>query len=215
MDKNKPIACLFDLDGVIIDTESQYTVFWGGICKEFLGDESLCLKIKGKTLGGIYSTFFAGKEREQAEITARLNVFESQMAMDYIAGAKAFLTELKNAGVKTCLVTSSDKSKMASVYKNHGEFTDLFSHILTAEDFPHGKPAPDPYLLGAKVCGTVAENCFVFEDSFNGLQSGRSAGATVVGLATTNARDAIFPFADIVVDDFSAVSWATLQSQLK
>ena len=67
MDKNKPIACLFDLDGVIIDTESQYTVFWGGICKEFLGDESLCLKIKGKTLDGIYSTFFAGKEREQAE----------------------------------------------------------------------------------------------------------------------------------------------------
>ena len=208
----RPSACLFDLDGVIIDTESQYSVFWGGICKEFLGDESLCLKIKGSSLEAIYKNYFDGKTKEQEEITKLLAEFEAKMKMEYIAGAKEFLTYLKTEKIPACLVTSSNKEKMKSVYKKHPEFTELFSHILTAENFARSKPFPEPYLLGAEKCGTTSEKCFVFEDSFNGLKSGRAAGAKVIGLATTNSREAIAPFADLVIDDFIDFSLDDLKS---
>lgn len=214
MNQNEKTACLFDLDGVIIDTENQYSVFWGGICQEFLGDESLCHKIKGNTLQGIYKTFFNGKGKEQQEITSRLKKFEASMKMEYIPGSKDFLQSLKENGVPTSLVTSSNREKMKSVYENHPEFKDLFTHILTAEDFSKGKPEPAPYLLGAEVCKTSAENCFVFEDSFNGLKSGRAAGATVIGLATTNTAEEIMPYSDIVIKDFSEVTLQILIERL-
>ena len=133
------------------------------------------------------------------------------MKMEYIAGAFEFLQLLKKEGIPTSLVTSSNAKKMESVYKNHPEFTQLFDHILTAENFTHSKPDPEPYLLGAKVCNTATENCFVFEDSFNGMKSGRSAGATVVGLATTNSADPIKPYADIVIADFTGLTLQKLQ----
>ncbi|MCR4626671.1 MAG: HAD family phosphatase [Treponema sp.] len=210
MQHNEKRACLFDLDGVILDTEAQYTKFWGGICQEFLGDENLCQKIKGNTLEHIYATLFSGKEKEQQEITSRLKKFEASMQMEYIPGAKDFLQSLKENDVPTSLVTSSNAKKMESVYLNHPKFTQLFDHILTAENFKRSKPFPEPYLLGAEVCNANAKNCFVFEDSFNGMKSGRSAGAIVVGLATTNSASSIAPYADIIINDFTEITWQKL-----
>ena len=125
------------------------------------------------------------------------------MALPYISGVKDFILELKNAGVKLAVVTSSNKIKMESVYKKIPDFTSLFDRILTAEMFTKGKPAPDCYLLGAKIFSTDIKNCVVFEDSFHGLEAGRSAGMKVVGLATTNPKEKIEHLANIVINDFT------------
>ena len=74
--------------------------------------------------------------------------------------------------------------------------------ILTSEDFDRSKPDPDCYLKAAERFGVVPEDCVVFEDSFNGLRSGRAAGMHVVGLATTNPADAIRPFCDEVIKNY-------------
>lgn len=206
IDKTKPIAALFDLDGVVIDTESQYSVIWKQICKEYLGDESIAEKVKGNTLVHIYEEFFYGIKEKLPEITKKLRAFEAEIKMEYIPGIKDFLAELRAAGIKTAVVTSSSSDKMKNVFRNHPEFPALFDTILTAEMFAKSKPAPDPYLLGAHVFKTVKENCFVFEDSFNGLRSGRAAEMTVVGLATTNPADAIAPYADAVIKDFTEMN---------
>jgi len=81
----------------------------------------------------------------------------------------------------------------------------MFDAILTSEDFAASKPDPDCYLRAARRLGARPEDCVVFEDSFNGLRSGRAAGMTVVGLATTNAADAIRPLCDHVVGDYTAL----------
>jgi beta-phosphoglucomutase-like phosphatase (HAD superfamily) len=91
---------------------------------------------------------------------------------------------------------------MKNVHRSHPELSELFDAILTAEDFTESKPHPQCYLRAAQRLGCEPEECVGFEDSFNGLRAVRSAGMTVVGLATTNPADAIKPFADIVVDDF-------------
>ncbi len=196
------IAALFDLDGVILDTESQYTKFWESIGIEFLGKTGFGSLIKGQTLVNIYETHFPDKN-QHSKITNRLNDFEANMALPYISGVKDFILELKNAGVKLAVVTSSNKIKMESVYKKIPDFTSLFDKILTAEMFTKGKPAPDCYLLGAKIFSTDIKNCVVFEDSFHGLEAGRSAGMKVVGLATTNPKEKIEDLADIIIEDFT------------
>lgn len=201
-------AVLFDFDGVVVDTETQYSVFWHKQGMEFLGMNDLESRIKGQTLTYIYDTFFFGMEREQQEITGRLNRFELQeMSYDYIPGALSFIEELRNRRVKMAIVTSSNQAKMAVVYRHHPELKQLFDRILTAEMFAASKPAPDCFLLGMKEFGSNAENTYVFEDSFNGLKAGMASGATVIGVATTNSRDSIASLCHHMIDDFRDFSY--------
>ena len=204
MEKKAIKAALFDLDGVVFNTEPQYTVFWGAQCREFHPElPGLEHRIKGQTLVQIYDEWFAGElADQQALITERLNRFEQQMDYDYVAGFEAFIAKLHSEGVKTAVVTSSNRPKMEAVYRKRPEFCDLFDAILTSEDFERSKPDPDCYLKAAQRFGVEPEDCVVFEDSFNGLKSGRAAGMYVVGLATTNDAEAIRPLCDEVISNF-------------
>ena len=197
-------AALFDLDGVVFDTEPQYTIFWGEQCREFHPEHpGLEHEIKGQTLVQIYDAWFSGPLAEkQAVITERLNRYEEQMSYNYVAGFEEYVKKLRAEGVKTAVVTSSNQPKMEAVKKHHPEFEKLFDAILTSEDFEYSKPHPDCYLKAAKRLETSVEDCVVFEDSFNGLKSGRAAGMYVVGLATTNSPEAIGPYCDEVITDY-------------
>ncbi len=197
-------AALFDLDGVVFDTEPQYTVFWGSQCREFHPEiPNLEHIIKGQTLTQIYDGYFSGELTEkQPLITARLNEFETTMTFDYIEGFIGFVKSLREKGVKTAVVTSSNIPKMENIYAKRPEFATFFNAILTSEDFERSKPDPDCYLKAAKRLGAEIEECVVLEDSFNGLKSGRAAGMKCIGLATTNAPDSIAPLADIVIADY-------------
>ena len=201
---NEIKAALFDLDGVVFNTEPQYTVFWGEQCREFHPEHpGLEQEIKGQTLVQIYDAWFSGPLADkQALITERLNQFEQQMRYDYIAGFTDYIARLRQAGVKTAVVTSSNQPKMQAVYASRPEFKTLFDAILTSEDFERSKPDPDCYLKAAQRFGVAPTDCVVFEDSFNGLKSGRAAGMYVVGLATTNPSDSIRPYCDQVIDDY-------------
>lgn len=215
MDKTKTIVALFDFDGVVMDTESQYTIYWNEIGRKYHPDiENFGLLIKGQTLSQIYDRFFKGMEAEQAEITKGLNKFESEMKYEYVSGVVDFMKELREKGVKTAIVTSSNEKKMANVYSVHPELKNLVDRILTAEMFTRSKPAPDCFLLGAEVFGTVADNCVVFEDSFHGLQAGKAAGMKVVGLSTTNSKEAIIGKCDMVIPDFTDFTYSDVVSLL-
>ncbi|WP_273534658.1 HAD family phosphatase [Prevotella aurantiaca] len=196
-------ACLFDLDGVVFDTEPLYTEFWGNIFKEFYPTEQdLELKIKGQTLSQIYGHYFAEQPDRQAEITRRLDAYESKMQYHFVDGFTDFVQQLKQNGVKTAIVTSSNKAKMENVYHQHATFKQLFDAVFTAEDFRESKPSPDGYLTAARALGVEPTDCVVFEDSFNGLRSGLAAKARVVGLATTNSVDSIKEFTKEVIPNF-------------
>ena len=191
---NKQIkAALFDLDGVVFHTEPQYTKFWHDECERYYPGQGYLEKtIKGTTLG----------QKERPAVTERLNRFEQNMRFDYVEGFREFLAAIQAKGILTAIVTSSNQLKMANVYRSHSDFRNLFDAILTAEDFAESKPHPDCYLRAAARLGVQPEECVVLEDSFNGIKSGRAAGMTVVGLATTNAVSALQPLADIVVSDY-------------
>jgi HAD superfamily hydrolase (TIGR01509 family) len=216
MERIQSMAALFDLDGVVLDTETQYTHFWDEQGLKYLGRKNFCASIKGQTLTQIFAGHFSGAlECRQAEITAALNRFEENMAYEYIPGAREFITDLRCHGVKTALVTSSNEEKMKNVYRAHPEFTDSFDAILTGEMFPRSKPHPDCFLIAMERLQVKASESVVFEDSFHGLTAGRGSGAYVVGLATTNSRDAITGKSDIVIDDFRNMDFGVFSGLLR
>ena len=204
-------AALFDLDGTLFDTEKQYTVFWGAMARKYRPDyPGLEFVIKGSTLVRIFSEFFPDKSWYE-EITRQLNEWEAQMTYEFVPGALEFLRELKAAGVKCAVVTSSNQEKMRSVARKMPEFDAIFDRILTSEDFSASKPAPDCYLLGAQVFDAKIEECVVFEDAFNGLQAGMSSGIFTVGVATENSPEAIRDKCHYVINDFTELSLSKLE----
>nr|WP_294723475.1 HAD family phosphatase [Prevotella sp.] len=216
-------AALFDLDGVVLDTETQYSVFWGMIGKEYHPEmPDFAQRIKGQTLVQIYDKYFSddtvfahiadyqGVAAEQARITRRLDEFELHMKYEYIHGFEIFVNELRSKGVKCAVVTSSNQAKMNSVYEQHPELKAYFDRVLTSEDFARSKPDPDCYLKGAACFDAKPEECVGLEDSFNGLRAVRASGAFTLGLATTNSAEAIAPFADYVIGDYYGFGYEDL-----
>ena len=208
MDTTKPIAALFDFDGVVMDTETQYTIFWEKIGAVYFPEiENFGIIIKGQTLVQIYDKYLKGRDEDRSKITEELIEFEKKMTYNFIAGSVEFIRQIRAKGVRTAIVTSSNRAKMANVYAAHPDLDKLVDRILLAEDFTRSKPFPDCYLQAAESLGTVPENCVVFEDSFHGLQSGNSAGMKVVGLSTTNPASAIADKCHKVISDFTTFTY--------
>ena len=197
---------LFDFDGVIVDTESQYTYFWDKMGKEYLGLDDFGMTIKGQTLVQIFEKHFNGMQKEQEELVPQLNAFEQNMSYDYIPGALEFMQELKKRGIRSAIVTSSNDIKMSNAYAAHPELHDLVDAVLTSEHFSKSKPDPECFLKGMEVLGATPQETVVFEDSFHGIAAGRASRAKVIGLATTNKREALTPLCDMVIDNFTQIS---------
>lgn len=211
---NKFKAALFDLDGTLMDTEGQYTVFWGSVARKYRPDiPQLENLIKGTTLVQIYDRYFPDPEW-QKEITKGLDEWERNMDYAFIPGALDFIRDIKAHGVKCAIVTSSNTKKMESVAKKVPDFDVLFDRILTAEDFTASKPAPDPYLAGAKVFGCAIDECVVFEDAFTGLQSGMSAGMYTIGVTTYNTREQIQDKCNYTIQNFEGLNYNKVEMLL-
>lgn len=198
-------AALFDLDGVIFDTEPQYDRFWEEMAARFRPDApEMVQAIKGTTLVSTMDAWFSGPyEKDREELVRCLNAFEASMQFPYIQGFEAFLESLLQRGIRTAVVTSSNRIKMEQVYRSHPGFASRFDAILTSEDFRASKPDPDCYLKAAARLGVSPADCIVFEDSRSGIQSGKGAGAFVVGLVTTLPEKAVREIADLTVFDFT------------
>ena len=215
MNEEKDIVALFDFDGVVMDTETQYTVFWDEVGKEYFPEiASYGRHIKGQTLMQIYDKYLPGKVELQAQLTERLNRFEEQMHFNFIPGVVDFMKELRLKGVKMAIVTSSNNLKMEKAFRAHPELHVLVDRILTADMFAHSKPHPECFLMGAEVFGVSAEDCVVFEDSFHGLEAGSRAGMKVIGLATTNHAEAIADKCEMVITDFVGFTYEKMKAVL-
>ncbi len=199
---NKQRGALFDLDGVLIDSEGLYTEFWADIDRIYpTGIPNFALVIKGTTLTNILNTYFPDPEVQQ-DITNRVHEFEHEIMYPIYDGVVDFLIELRSSGFKTAIVTSSDHVKMSALWSKSPEFKRFFDVIISGSDVTKSKPDPQGYLLAAERLGCAPEDCYVFEDSFQGVQAGMSSGAITVALATSNPRESLKGKAHEIIDDF-------------
>ncbi|MDR1984012.1 MAG: HAD family phosphatase [Prevotellaceae bacterium] len=198
------MTALFDLDGVILDSEPQYDKFWGRQGELHGHGNNFAGKVKGQTMPQILNNYFYNfSAAEQNKIVADCEQFEAEMDCPLINGAENFIAQLKSRGIKTGLVTSSDNVKLSRIMKKFNMYS-WFDTIVTANRVTHSKPNPQGYLLAAEDLNADVKDCIVFEDSFAGIEAGRNAKMKVVALATTNSREAIQATgnADLIIDNF-------------
>lgn len=202
-------GALFDLDGVLIDSEGIYTEFWSEISADFPNSCTIAeyktplefaLKIKGNTLQNILGTYFPDT-KDQNEIIRRLKHHELTMDYRVFDGTYELLERLKRADIPIAIVTSSNRIKMNHMTEQLPQLASYADAIITGDDVTASKPDPQGYIYGAKAINRAPERCWVFEDSLAGIEAGNRAGCRVIGVATTLTRQKIIDAnPDIVVD---------------
>jgi HAD superfamily hydrolase (TIGR01509 family) len=213
IEKNKELKCavLFDLDGVLLDSEGQYSIFWELMDHEYpTGIQQFASFIKGFHLARILNYFENEDVRQQ--VLDKLLEFERHMNYEFFPGALEFVKELRSAGIPMAIVTSSDHKKMQALYSQYPEFPTLFDKIVTGDMVTKAKPDPDCFLMGARQLGVDIKDCIVFEDSRNGLIAGRESGALVIGISTTLDRDTVGQLSDLTLN---AVEELTVERMLE
>ena len=200
------IAILFDLDGVVFDTEHFYSEFWSEEGRKYRPDvEHLEMKIKGHGLNDIFAEFFPEKEVQQL-IREDIKLMEKRMTFPYIAGVEEFIKSIHREKIKICLVTSSKDDKMARVFRQRPEILEYFPLRVTADDIKHSKPSPDCYLKGAELCNIAPVHCIVFEDSLAGIESATNAKMNVIALSTTYPVSDLQGKAKMIIEDFTKIT---------
>lgn len=207
-------AALFDLDGVVLDTERLYTRFYTALGKRYnLPDPDFALNIKGSTIEKILATYFPTPEAS-ADVLKSIREFEENMDYPVCEGVVEFIDSLHGHDIRVALVTSSSIDKMRKVAARVPELLERFDVMVTGNDVSRSKPDPEGYILAAHRLGADPADCYVFEDSLSGLAAGMASGATVIGLATTlpaerlagKAHKLIDGFAGFTVEDMLGVS---------
>lgn len=201
MNKNK-CGVLFDLDGVLLDSEGQYSIFWKSMDELYpTGVNNFAAFIKGFHLKRILSYFADDDVRQQ--VLDKLMDFERHMRFEFFPGALEFVKQLRDAGIPMVIATSSDRTKMQSLYSQHPEFPTLFDYIITGDMVTKAKPDPECFLTAARLIGMDITDCIVFEDSRNGLVAARDSGARVIGVTTTMDTEAVSPLSDMTIEAVS------------
>jgi len=199
------LAALFDLDGVIVDSESSYTVFWESMENRYpTGIPDFAHAIKGTNLQCILSNYADSGVRE--DIVKRLHDFEQDMEYPLYDDVLDFLDMLGEKGIGRALVTSSDNSKMECLWRKLPQLRNRFESVVTGSMVTHSKPHPEGYLTAAAALGCIPDDCWVFEDSLQGLKAGLDSGATVIALTTTNSYQAVAPLSHLVIDGWTGFS---------
>ncbi|MCM1029581.1 MAG: HAD family phosphatase [Pseudoflavonifractor sp.] len=204
----KRFGALFDLDGVIVDSETLYTGFWTEMERRFpTGDPNYAYSIKGMTLTRILDNY---SPADREAVVRAIHDFEDTMVYPVMPGVFDTIAMLRSLGAATALVTSSDAVKMDYLFRQHPSLAPLFDVVITGSMVTRSKPDPQGYLMAAEALGVDPRGSLVFEDSIQGLQAGRAAGARVIGMATTFPAERIALLADVVLSTLEGVTPATL-----
>ncbi len=182
-----PHAVLFDMDGLLVDTEPMWFAAESSLAAE-LGAELTKEHAPALVGGPLEHTLaflreLAGVEVGLPELEVRLlGKLEEQLrsGVRMRPGAKELLTEVTAAGVPCALVSASYRRIMAAVLASVGSH--YFAVTVAGDEVARTKPDPEPYLTAAARLGLAAADCVVLEDSPPGVAAGQAAGAFVVAV---------------------------------
>ncbi|MCL1852783.1 MAG: HAD family phosphatase [Peptococcaceae bacterium] len=210
--RRRPVrAVLWDLDGVLIDSEPGYFVAIGEMMRS-LGypyGEKEAAKIKGSSYKNIAEMLALDEPPEEIQrlyIDVLMGSVRDNVS-GLIDGVTDFLDRMRAMGIKMAIGSSSPRRLVDYVVEKFGLGT-WMSVMVTGCDKEHGKPAPDIYLECAKLLEVNPEGCLVIEDSTNGILSGKRAGMRVCAFTGTRTKEFDLSDADLAIHEYS---WETFQ----
>ena len=186
--RQKPVkGVLFDMDGVVLDTEKLYCRFWREAAmalgypmtvEQALGMRSLNAQAGQAKLESYFGPGVSREEMKNKRIEL-MDAYVNVHGVDPKPGISELLDELKRRGIRTAITTSSPMDRVRRYLKPLG-LLDQFDCLCSGHDVPHGKPEPDIYLHGAASVGLEPSECIAIEDSHAGVLSASRAGCLTV-----------------------------------
>ena len=207
-------AVIFDMDGVLIDSEPIHYII----------ERELFTKLGLKVSHEIHATYLGtAGDYMYGDVKARFGLsqsieelleFDDLFRCDYFKrldgivlneGVLNLIEELKLTGIKLAVATSSS-FKLANVLLDRCGILPFFDAVVTTSEAGKSKPFPEVYLMAAQKIGVSPEHCLVFEDSPNGLSAGKNAGMFCVAVRTDHVNVAELQKADFLLDTFQGVN---------
>ncbi|MGM0436861.1 MAG: HAD family hydrolase [Bacillota bacterium] len=212
-------AVIFDMDGVIIDSEPLHYE----VNKEIFSELNIVVSEKE------YNSYIGTSNHEMwEEIVKKHNLdkkasdlasLQQQKNLEHVINGelelmdnvKELLDDLKNSNINLALGSSSPKKLINKVINNFN-IKDYFKIIRSGENVDDGKPAPDLFLKISEELNIKPENIVVIEDSHNGVKAAKNAGMNCIGFSNENSGNQDLSIADLIIDNFSLLSKERLKN---
>ena len=212
-------ACIFDLDGVIVDTAKYHFIAWRALAEElgFIFTEEDNEQLKGvsrmqslEILLGIGGKQFPEKEKlAMAQRKNRLYVsyIERMTSEEILPGVREFLLELRSKSIKVALGSAS---KNSPIILERIQLWGMFDAVVDGNSVSQAKPNPEVFLKGAEWLRVQPKNCVVFEDAIAGIEAARNANMYCVGIGELQTLG----MADFVIPGFDGFTFEKLNQEL-
>src|SRR5882762_6644600 len=210
MAEQQKVGFIFDMDGVITDSNPYHKISLRQFCEKYgyhLTEEDLLSKIYGRTNKDWITNVFGVLPPDQlssfAEEKEKLYRSIHEKEIVPLPGITEFLAKLDEYKFARAIGTSAPMANVDFILDRTG-LRKYFEVILKDSDITNSKPDPEIYLKAAGRLGIPAGHCIVFEDSLSGVAAGQNAGCKVVGVATTHTPSEL-AHTDYIITDFTAL----------
>lgn len=209
-------AFIFDMDGVIIDSEHLHAVTKVQAIRSFgvdvSGDDLNLQNYVGRSAKSFFSDVIAKYPElgDDWEVLAKKKhelyqkILREDPDLEPIDGIPELLARLKENGYKIGLGSSSVMANVQLVLTRFG-IIDYFDAIAAGSEVENAKPAPDVYLLAASRLGVAPENCTVVEDAGAGVMAAKAAGMHCIAIKNPNSGEQDLSKADVIIDSYEEI----------
>lgn len=213
-------AVIFDMDGVISDTQKFHSAVESALLKRHgieMSPDEITHRYSGYATAKMFEELFAAANLPAPDINAlTAEKYDRLIAMATgnivgIPGIAALVRMLADAGVPLA-VASASRPDFIRLVLSSLEIESCFHHLTSGREVEHGKPAPDIFLLAATRLGVEPDRCVVIEDANNGVRAAKAAGMKCVGFQGNPPSSQDLSLADLVVDDFFTLDPLVLRS---
>ncbi|MFV8394035.1 HAD family hydrolase [Flavobacterium sp. LB2P6] len=211
---------IFDMDGVIVDTEPVHRYAYFKQFKELniTVTEEMYTSFTGfstrNTFQKLKEIFVIEHEVEDL-IQRKRNIFndafDSKADLELLQGVEKLIKELHQNGMQLILASSASKVTIERVFSRF-KLHDYFTHVVSGEDFPKSKPHPAIFEHAASLSVAPKENCIVIEDSTNGIRAAKAAGILCVGYNSLHSEAQDLSEADFVINDFNELDYNAVKN---
>ncbi len=206
---------IFDMDGVIVDTEPVHRFAYFQHFSELNIDvsEELFTSFTGNSTRNVFqrvnSIFNLNADVEELILRKRTifnDTFDHKEDLELLEGVENLIKNLHDNGVELILASSASKVTIDRVFRRFG-LHPYFTNIVSGEDFPKSKPHPAIFEFAASLSKAPKENCIVIEDSTNGVLAAKAAGIYCVGYNSIHSKLQDLSKADKIVNHFNELDY--------
>jgi HAD superfamily hydrolase (TIGR01509 family) len=211
---------IFDMDGVIVDTEPVHHYAYNQHFKQLNIDVSpeMYATFTGNSTKNIFERLkvqFNLSDDVPTLVETKRNLFneafDSKEDLYLLDGVEDLIKDLHQKGMQLVLASSSATVTINRIFNRFG-LHQYFTQIVSGEDFPKSKPHPAIFQQAAFLAKTPVENCIVIEDSTNGILAAKSAGIYCIGYDSFHSKMQDYSKADRVISNFDELSFETIQT---